>query len=280
MEYYHELVTCNADLNCKLFCSVDHPGQISKHWHNSFEILYVLNGSLGVDLDNQCYLLRSGDFILIHPRRIHSTTCKYRNETIVLQIPYQLLQGNVPDLENILFSCVSSEVTAENMEAANRVRQLLKSLLSIDQKKADGYPLKINSLLFDLLFVLYRHFTIKGNRPQKENEKYLARLERITSYIRKNYKQDISLTAAAETVGLNPEYFSRFFKKYVGITYIEYLNTVRLEHCYNDIQNTGSSISEIIERNGFRNYRLFMKLFKKNYGCTPSQQRAGRPGRK
>ncbi len=273
MKYYHEIVTCDDDLNCKFFYSADHTSRISKHWHNSFEVLYVLDGSLEVELDNSHYLLHAEDFILIHPRRVHSTTCRHQNESIVLQIPYPLLEGNVPNMEHILFACAPENITEENAEAAKSVRRILRDSLRVYQEKADGYSLKISSLLFELLFVLYRNFSELQDEQNHEGEKYLSRLEHVTSYVKNNYKQDISLTVAADLVGLNPEYFSRFFKKYLGVTFIEYLNTIRLEHCYADLRNTDSSISEIIEKNGFRNYKLFMRLFKKNYGCTPSEQR-------
>lgn len=274
MEYHHEIITYNNDLNAKFYYNTGRASKISKHWHNSLEMIYLLEGSLEVELDNAYYLLHAEDFILIHPRRIHSTTCRYHNSAIILQIPYQFLQENIPDIENLLFTCAPADITAENADAANSIRNILKSLLKVYQEKSTGYPLKISSLLFDLLFVLYRNFSTPQNSLLlKKTEKYLARLELITSYVKNHYKQNLSLEDAAKTAGLNPQYFSRFFKKYIGITFTEYLNTIRLEHCYADLLNTDCSISEIIEKNGFRNYKLFISLFRKNYGCTPSEQR-------
>ena len=59
----------------------------------------------------------------------------------------------------------------------------------------------------------------------------------------------------------------------MGTTFLKYLNSVRLEHFYTDLTNTDLSISELIERNGFTNYKMFMKFFKDTYGNTPRETR-------
>lgn len=273
MEYRHEIVICDKGLNIRFCYSQDEVSRISKHWHNSFEIIYVRDGSLEVELENTVGLLHAGDFILIHPRRIHSTACKNYNSSIVLQVPYPFLQANIPNIQNILFSCSPADFSDENKQAADHVRQDLEQLQRFYQEQPEGYSLKINSILFDLLYVLYRNFTVRQSTDIKKSEKYLERLGHITSYVKEHYEQDISLADAAADAGLSPEYFSRFFKKYMETTFIQYLNTIRLEHCFNEIIGTDYSISDIAERNGFRSYKLFTKLFRYHYGCSPREKR-------
>lgn len=272
MEYRHEDIRYD-DLGFKFFYSEDQGSRISKHWHNSFEIIYLLDGSLQVELENTPYLLQKDDFILIHPRRIHSTACKTYNSAIVLQISFLFLQENIPEFQNILFSCTPADVSAGNAEAAGRVRENLKLLLKLYHKQPGGYLLKVRSVLFDLLFVLYQSFHIRQQGRFVLSEKYLQRLEQITSYVKKHYSEEITLPEVSKEVGLNPEYFSRFFKKYMSVTFTQYLNTIRLEHCCHEIVNSDCSISCISERNGFHNYKLFAKLFQYHYGCTPREKR-------
>lgn len=59
----------------------------------------------------------------------------------------------------------------------------------------------------------------------------------------------------------------------MGITFLKYLNSIRLEHAYIELVNTDHNISEIIERNGFKNYKMFTKLFKDEYDCSPNEKR-------
>ena len=59
----------------------------------------------------------------------------------------------------------------------------------------------------------------------------------------------------------------------MGMSFLNYLNEVRVSHIYQDIQNSDAPIAEIIEANGFSNQKLFNKTFKELYGCTPSAVR-------
>jgi AraC-like DNA-binding protein len=62
----------------------------------------------------------------------------------------------------------------------------------------------------------------------------------------------------------------------MGMTFLQYLNEMRLAHIYQELISTGDSVSEITERNGMTNQKLFNRTFKELYGCTPSQVRNGR----
>ena len=57
------------------------------------------------------------------------------------------------------------------------------------------------------------------------------------------------------------------------MTFLEYVNSVRLQHFYEDLLNTDYTVTELLTRNGFTNYKLFLRLFKQTYGCTPMQKR-------
>lgn len=96
------------------------------------------------------------------------------------------------------------------------------------------------------------------------------RLQGIITYVEKHFRKPISLQAGANQLGLSKEYFCRFFKKNMGMSFLEYINEVRLTHIYHDLIYTDTPISILIEENGFTNQKLFNRLFKKLYGCTPS----------
>ena len=70
-----------------------------------------------------------------------------------------------------------------------------------------------------------------------------------------------------------PKYFCRFFKKCMGTTFLEYQNEIRLSKIYSDIISTNDKISDILERHGFTNYKLFRHLFRSHFDATPSEIR-------
>lgn len=93
------------------------------------------------------------------------------------------------------------------------------------------------------------------------------------AYVKIHYAQPVSLEDAANVLSLNQEYFCRYFKKYMGMTFLEYVNSVRLSHIYGDLLNTNYGIMALLERHGFTNYKLFAKMFRTTYGCSPSELR-------
>jgi len=83
--------------------------------------------------------------------------------------------------------------------------------------------------------------------------------------------EPIELREAAAELGLNREYFCRYFKKNTGISFIQYVTHVRMNHVYQDLLYSDGSIQEILEKNGVYNNKLFYKKFKAAYHCTPLQ---------
>lgn len=83
---------------------------------------------------------------------------------------------------------------------------------------------------------------------------------------------------AAETAALSPEYFCRIFKRNTGITFLEYVNQVRLTHIYEELLSTEDTVTDILARNGFTNYKVFCRMFRETYGATPIQVRRAQGG--
>ncbi len=59
----------------------------------------------------------------------------------------------------------------------------------------------------------------------------------------------------------------------MGIPFIQYVNQVRINQIYQDLLHTDESIQEIMERHGFYNQKLFYRMFKEIYDCTPVKLR-------
>lgn len=63
------------------------------------------------------------------------------------------------------------------------------------------------------------------------------------------------------------------FKKCMGVTFLEYINLVRIDHIHDELLVTDDSITDILERNGFTNYKVFSRMFKVQFGMTPRELR-------
>lgn len=90
-------------------------------------------------------------------------------------------------------------------------------------------------------------------------------------YISQNYAQNINLEMAAEYVNKSKNYFSYLFKKELGISFVEYLNVVRIEAAKQLLDTTAEKTYEISEKVGYSDYKYFSSVFKKTTGMSPAQ---------
>ena len=98
----------------------------------------------------------------------------------------------------------------------------------------------------------------------------------VLEYVDKNYKNpNLSLSHLAETFHYSTSYLSRIFKSELGINFMEYLLDRRMEAAKNLLENSDLSVNDIAAEVGYSSYTSFIKIFKKFFGITPSDQRTG-----
>ena len=83
----------------------------------------------------------------------------------------------------------------------------------------------------------------------------------------------MSLAVLSEKFHLNAQYISQLFKNEIGVNFLTYLTSIRIEKSKKLLISTSLSIAEVAEQSGYGDYRVFTKVFKKNEGVTPSQYR-------
>ncbi|MEG1639336.1 MAG: response regulator [Ruthenibacterium sp.] len=105
------------------------------------------------------------------------------------------------------------------------------------------------------------------------NENFGSAILSILQYIQQNFTRDISLQSISDTLHLSRGYVGQLFKKETGNSYSRYLTNLRVERAKETLLQTTLSVSEVGEAAGFNDYFYFIKTFKKEVGCTPSQFR-------
>ena len=91
--------------------------------------------------------------------------------------------------------------------------------------------------------------------------------------------EEISLSVLSEEFHMNPQYISQLFKNEIGVGFLAYLTSIRMEKAKKLLLSTSLSIGEVAEQSGYGDYRVFTKVFKKSEGITPSQYRRDFLGR-
>ena len=98
-------------------------------------------------------------------------------------------------------------------------------------------------------------------------------VEDMMRLITERYDQDLTLEDVAEQLNFSLYYLSKLFKKYVGMTFTEYLTQYRIEQSKAMLQRGEKSVKEIAFAVGFNSQGYFAKIFRKYTGLAPSEYR-------
>ena len=92
-------------------------------------------------------------------------------------------------------------------------------------------------------------------------------------YIDAHYMEHLTLDELAQSAYLSKFYYSRAFKHYVGMTPMEYLNTVRVSHAKSLLITTELPVEDVGWRTGFGGSKNLIRQFKLATGMTPGEYR-------
>jgi two-component system response regulator YesN len=95
-------------------------------------------------------------------------------------------------------------------------------------------------------------------------------LHRAVQYIENHYARPLSLASVAEYCEISSGYLSRAFSEYVGTSFNDYLNSIRLETAQHMLTEGHHSVKEIAYAVGYHDPNYFSRIFKKFKGVSPS----------
>ncbi|MDS0524292.1 AraC family transcriptional regulator [Clostridium sp. SHJSY1] len=241
------------------------------HWHKELEINYILDGQVDYYIDGKHYEAKKGDIIIINCESIHSVVPNIdeviENRIVfTLLIKYEFIKNLIPDLDESIF-------IIEKIKDLNSIKICIEEIFKYYKYYKNQYEnIAISGLLHKLIYEL----CISGAKRNKssillKNKINIQKVKEILEYITNNYKEPLKQEDIAKYFYFSREYFSRFFKKYTGITFKEYLTVYRLQKAVQKMMECDSSMANIAQDTGFSDTRQFIKCFKKYYKATPYQ---------
>lgn len=112
--------------------------------------------------------------------------------------------------------------------------------------------------------------TLLGGRNIEADVDNLSVLK-VINYIRDNYGSNVTLSEAAELIGVTPEYLSKLFFQKINVNFTVFLRNFRISEAKRMILTGKYRIQEIAEHVGFNDPKYFNKVFKSVCGVTPSE---------
>jgi transcriptional regulator GlxA family with amidase domain len=100
-----------------------------------------------------------------------------------------------------------------------------------------------------------------------------AKAEAASRLLRERFQDPLRLGDVARELGISRERLSRLFHRSLGVTFSEYLNLVRLNHCRQLLRTTDMPVTRIAFASGFQSLSQFNRRFKASEGMSPSEYR-------
>ena len=148
-----------------------------------------------------------------------------------------------------------------------------------EEKKTRLLSLKESDILacgsLENLEETFMNFLIGMQRDSEalHEEPVRRKISLAIRYIEENYASDINMAVVSNYVSMNYSLFSYAFKQYTGENFVTYLKNIRLKKAKEMLETTDEKVLSIGAAVGYENSKHFMKLFKSEYGISPSEYR-------
>ena len=242
------------------------------HFHTAYEIYYLHSGERYYFIKDKMYHIKKGDLVFISPSIIHaSLNVKDRG--------YErfLITFNKKNISNAakLFNTVNFLKVFESehfvIPTSPRDRIVIEDIL---KRMTDAGNEAAKTLV--LLELLHKAGNLKAVSNDNSTE-LVSAPDKLTAdimaYINNNFLSELTLETVSEKFFISPCYLSRTFKKSTGISFVDYINNVRIMEAKKQLLKTSKSIFEISSDSGFKSNTHFGRVFKEITGMSPMQFR-------
>lgn len=235
------------------------------HWHNEVELIFAREGSAKITIEGTEYTIHKGDLLVCGSHSIHfSDSYNMPNSLEFILFNPDLITANKSAWHKNLY------LSAEKMRELNifdTVTQLFKNVNNELSGRAANYQNIVTAYISAIWYTLMRHFPTESDST---NQSGILKFEKAIAYIHSHFREQISLDDVADSVNLTPTYFSSLFHRFVGISFVHYLQIKRVEEAIRLLQKPGCKVIDAALDSGFTNMRSFNRVFLKITDTTPS----------
>ncbi len=249
------------------------------HWHEELEILLVTKGSLCFNVNGISVTVQEDNAIFINSRQLHysfskdGTNCEYQ----CLDFLPQLLCVNDELRNRFVLPLVNSQgipflILRKSIPEHRPLLAIIHRMGTVKKEQAVGYELQLMASLYGLWQGLYQLAEGQIGEEVSTDSNVMIQ-KKMMDFIRTHYQEKLKVDDIAAAGGVCRTKCWQIFRKYLGQTPNDYLNSYRLEKGMQLLKSTRLSITEIADECGFSSASYFTELFTRQKGCPPSKFR-------
>lgn len=177
---------------------------------------------------------------------------------------------NLPELKNV-YSFFSSNYSGFKIPK-QAFSDIAGRILSMKYASGMDQLMQFFQLLKSLSSIEHVAPLAPDVQPTAISDHEGIRISNIYNYILQHYNRDITLEEVARTAYMTPQAFCRYFKKHTRVTFVSFLNEVRInEACKKLVDGSYDSISSVAYDCGFNSITNFNRVFKSTTGKSPRE---------
>ena len=267
-------ITCYQDVARRM--------DVPLHWHQEWEVIYIVDGSCVAAVGNQRFTLSAGEGIFINSGILHGcreaegTGCIFHSivfhprlvggglDSVFHQRYIQPLLEHPEFRIQILRPGISRQKTA--LKAMEQAWQLCVG-------EAEDYEFQVRTELSMLILQLCRNMPAAHPRAGSRSLREEERIKAMLTFIHQNYGQHIDTSRIAASALISESECLRCFRSTISTTPIQYLKEYRIQQAAAMLTGTQDKVSDIAARCGFQDMSYFSKTFRQKYGYSPVEYR-------
>lgn len=231
---------------------------------NTWELLLVISGKLGMFCGSKSFKLNTGDWLLLPPGIPHGGTMKYPHDLSFYWIHF----------------------LPRDREATSMLKNFLGIVHLVEFKRLSDYFLLYQSLqrespmdtdAIDSVAGLIVHEALMARLKSELYSRSADApilLRNLEKKLMLRYREPLSISSLASELRVSADYLGRMFRKYRGHGIVEELHNQRMLHARVLLQQSPLTVSQILYEVGYNDPVHFRRQFFHRYGMTPGEFRS------
>lgn len=246
------------------------------HYHPAAELTYIGRGKGTRLVADHIGSFESGDLVLIGSNVPHYWHMRGPSSGYAIQWDFPLDHGiwgcseSAPVRGIMEFARRGLHITGKTAEVTRRRMEALCERAGLDRLAGFLEILAgfVTAPRADMVPLSAQSFSLSGSIETQEA------VRRAVSYILANYRESVNLSDLLRLTGMSRATFARQFLLNVGKSFSSFRNEVRLHAVCQALRDTHDPVGTIALNHGFNQLSFFNRLFRREFGRSPSEYRS------